>query len=250
MATYNDVDQRALELLNFPDIEDPSKEVRLSLQLTIVDTYAKEITRSGKPALVDNFTTSFSGSETERSIPRDDFEGLFHAVDVATGQPIQVFNFADAALYGVAGAQGSGAGGRICALGWRGVGDEKRLMAYPSGASGDVQVWYLVGIDQNPALTSQVNLLDQFHLGLVPLALSLAGMPYWKWRGLSEAQTDKRKAMYLDPRNPLSLVGMHADQKRLFLERVYNPDVKRPSRALKSVGARRHLQRQFGPPGF
>lgn len=250
MATYNDVDQRALELLNFPNTEDPSKEVRLSTQLTVVDTYAKEITRAGKPALVDQFTTSFSASETEKIIPRDDFEALFHAVDILTGLPISVFNFANAALYGVAGAAGSGAGGRIQALGWHGVGDEKRLMAYPPGAEGDVQVWYLVGIDQNPALTSQVSLLDQFHLGLVPLALALAGMPLWKWRGLPEAQADKRKAGFLDARNPMSIVSLHQRQERLFLERVYNPDVKHPSRKLSSVSSRRHLSRQFGPLGL
>ena len=245
---YQDSYQRTLALLGHPDTDYPSLEMCHEWALVAVDTLAKEITGSGKPTMIDSFEISVSSTETEKSIPRDDFEALFHAYDTSSNRPIDVINTADAERWGVAGGP-NGSGGTILALGWRGSGDDKRLVIYPPGASGTLKVWYLKQIDHQAGPASTIQLLDGFESVLVPAAVALYGMFAWKWSNRSEEAQEAMRGRLQDGRNPMSLVNVYNEQRKLFLERVYNPFTVHASNRPSSPHARHQLMRSLSPWG-
>lgn len=245
---YQDSYQKTLALLGHPDTDYPSLELCHEWALTVVDTLAKEITRSGRATLVDSFELTVSSTETEKSIPRDDFEALFHAYDATTNRPIDVINTADAERWGVAGLP-TGGGGTIAALGWRGSGDDKRLVIYPPGASGTLKVYYLKSIDHQAGPGATIQLLDGFDTVLVPAGVALYGMAFWTWKHWSEERQEATRSRLQDVRNPMSLTRVFEEQKKLFLERIYNPFTVHASNRPTSPHARHQIMRSRNPWG-
>lgn len=245
---YQDSYQRTLAMLGHPDTDYPSLELCHEWALIVVDTLAKEIVNSGRPTLIDSFEISVSSSETTKSIPRDDFEMLFNAYDTTTNRPIDVINPANAERWGVAGGP-NGAGGSILALGWRGSGDDKRLVIYPPGASGTLLVQYLKQTDDAAGPAATIQLLDGFERVLVPAGTALYGWFAWKWSNRSEEMQDRMRSALMDPRNPMSLVNVFEAQKKLFLERIYNPFVVHASNRATSPHARHQRMRNLNPWG-
>lgn len=243
---YQDSYQRTLAMLGHPDTDYPSLELCHEWALIVVDTLAKEIVNSGRPTLIDSFEISVSSSETTKSIPRDDFEMLFNAYDTTTNRPIDIINPANAERWGVAGAP-NGGGGPIAALGWRGSGDDKRLVIYPPGASGTLRVQYLKQTDDLAGPNSPIQLLDGFERVLVPAAVALVGMPFWKWSNRTEREQERIQARLEDPRNPMSLISVFNEQRKLFIERIYNPFVVHASNRPTSPHAQHQLMRSRNP---
>jgi hypothetical protein len=243
---YKDSYQRTLALLGHPDTDYPSFELCHEWALVTVDTLAKEVTNSGKPSLVGSFDLSVSSSETEKSMPVDDFYMLFHAYDTTTNRPIDVINTPDAERWGVAGPPNTGSD-RILALGWRGTGDDKRLVIYPPGASGTIRVWYMKTIDHAAGPNAVVQLLDDFEQVLVPAGVALYGMPFWSWTNQPIERQAMTKQALQDPSNPMSLVNVFNGQRALFEDRVYNPFVVHASNRLTSPHAHHQIMRSMNP---
>lgn len=222
-ATYRDGDERTLQLLNRPNTDDPSFETRFEWLLAHTDTLCKEITAAGHGGLVSSFTISVTASEREKTIPRDDFEALFHAYDQRTGRVIPVINTPDARRWGVGELPGYCQGSDVLALGWRGTGDDRRLVVYPSGASGTLTVYYVRSINQISSPDETIDVLDTFELVLVPASVAMYGMGWWKWSRYSDAEQERIRAMALDERNAASLAGLYKRQYNRFIDRIYNP---------------------------
>lgn len=243
---YTDGYQKTLALLGLPDTHYPSQETVHEWMLAIVDTLAKEITNSGKPSLVGSFELSVGSNETDKGIPVDDFFMLFHAYDTVTNRPIDIINTPDAERWGVAAPPNSGSD-RILAIGWRGAGEDKRLVIYPPGSSGTVRVWYMKQTDHGAGPNEIVELLDGFESVLVPAATALYGMFAWAWSNKSPEQQEMMKAGLMDPRNPMSLISVYTEQKKLFMERVYNPFTVHATNRLSSPAAKHQLMRHMNP---
>lgn len=246
-ATWQDGDARMLFMLGQPDTDYPARETRFEWQLMTADALMKEATRSGKPHLIGSFALSISASELTKVIPVDDFEALFTAYDTATNRPIPVINFTDAERWGVTSLPNTIAAGSVLAIGWRGVGDEKRIVVYPQGATANLTVFYMKTIDQSPNPQAAIEILDGFDMVLVPAAVALYGMPFWRWSNLSAAERDRRVAMLQSDQNPMSLVNVYKSQWEFFRERVYNPHHVFTTDRPTSTAGRHQLMRALSP---
>lgn len=246
MATIRDVEQRMRELVDYPNWERPNRTQRLALINSVIDTLGKFANRAGKPYLVDKFTLTISPNQTTYTIPAEDFEGIEYAVSEIDGHELDIIDRANADLMDLARPRNTNKPlGSARALAEYGVGDDKRIIAFPPQSADLVTVWYNKATPVQPGLDDEVELLDQFHLVLVPAAAALAGMHSWHWDGLSMEEEAAKKVAMQDPQNPWSVRGICDQQQALFKERLYNPAVTKPSRRLQGHGWRRRRLRRL-----
>lgn len=253
MATYREVETRLRELLDFPDWERPNRQQRITYVNTAIDTFSKLVNFLGKPQLIDHFDLSVPGAAAdpptpgEFSVPRDDAEDIFYAYSLNDGHTIKTANFADMRTLGVwPSGSFSGQPGTVSHIAVIGQGDNRKIMTFPPGADDTIRIYY----NRAPAiaekgLDDEVDLLDQFHMVLIPAAAALVGMPHWHWAGLAAEEQAAKKAAMMDTGNAFSLVGIVAQQTKFFEERAFNPNVVHPSKRLQGHGHRRRLQRRI-----
>lgn len=251
MSTIAAAEEQMLRLLGYPKTDKPNRHQRLMWLNLAIDHFAKVANASTRPHLVDFFRLPVDSDTNEYAVPVDNFDGLYYCIADLDAYPnegtreIQVINFPDSELYfNNATRVLPGLNARVSKMGWRGVGDSKRLVTFPLGASDQLIVWYTVSAPTEPTVQDTVFSLDAFHLGLIPSAAALMGMAEWDWNGMSNNEIDIKKQMLLDDHNPLSLKNYFLAEASMFEDRVHRPDISFPSAKLQGFASRRRARRR------
>lgn len=248
LPTFDEVDEELLFLLNQPDSQEPSREVRLHWFLAIIDTLIKETNRTNKPHFIDSFPLQVQPSQAEYSIPVDDFAGLYYVKSTVTGREHEIdpVNFVDANLARVdfhnRSLTAEASAVRVSVVG---QGDDVRLRFYPMDSLDTVLVYYHKSLDRQVDGADFIPVLDDFHWVLVPAAVGLFGMDFWSWPRFSEEKQEMLRARLRDVNLPWSFANVAERQRQLFLEHAFNPTVQHATTNLQGHGTvRRRLRRR------
>jgi hypothetical protein len=250
MATIAQAEERMLELLGYPNRSRPNRHQRLTWLNLAIDDLAKEAESSTKPHLVEKFSLQVVAGTNEYVVPVDDFSSLYYVVSdpdafpEETQREIEVINFPDSNLY--VGTSGIREGeSKVVKMGWRGFGDDRRLITFPTNASDQLICWYNRKAPDEPSVSDQVFTQDSFQLSLVPAAAALMGMAEWTWEGMLPQEEDIKKQWLLDKSNPMSLLNYYNKQYHHYVQRTQRPNTAHPSAKLQGHASRRRIRRRF-----
>lgn len=224
--------------VDYPNPDSPNLPTRLIYISTAIDLNAKLIQLSGKPALIDRFTLNFNGSSNnERSIPVDDFHGIFSAFSLSYEEEIGTFNYTDANLLGVA---RKCRGSRLRYLGYRGYGTDGVLMGYPRGATDRLEIWYYVSPNLNPSLNDTPQIPKDF----VNLVAVQAGMMYLDSCHWDDIEPFSQAEELYKNSKRLTLTALSTKYELLLKEFSENPNVIGPKNELRGAASERRRWRR------
>lgn len=251
MASIEEALARTADLLGLPDYATLPKETRLANLVTGMKYFAGRMKRSRFPRLVDKFKLTLDGSPNY-ALPVDavNFGGLFYVTSDPEIYPndqtreIEIVSLVDSNLTNSDGTTT----GYCDEIAETGVGELRRLVALPRGAVDNLVVWYRILPNDRPLLADEIQLQEQFHLGLLPAYAALLSLPHCTWmdRGLGDEQASIKRQELLDPQNPLSLPGLLTREEGAFVEDVDFPNQAHASAKICGSGSRRRrLRRRF-----